>query len=188
MTEKVTIQLVYKLDRPVASRYLLFSAFNEFVLSHHDHGLWTRPESRQLEFNTVEYWVELAQTLERGHFDLLFFADVLAAYDIYKRSRDAAVSSGMQAPVNDPAVLIPILSYVTKELGFVLTENVLQEHPYSFARKVSTLDHLTRGRIAWNIVTSFLPGAGRNLGFGGLPSHEERYGRAEDYMDVVYKL
>jgi len=167
---------------------LLFSAFNEFVLSHHDHGGWRRPESRQLEFNQADYWIDLAKLLERAKFDFLFFADVLAPYDIYNGNRDAALRSGMQTPVNDPAVLIPILAHETENLGFVLTENILQEPPYTFARKLSTLDHLTNGRIAWNIVTSFLPGAGRNLGWTGLPSHDERYGRAEDYVNVVYKL
>jgi FMN-dependent oxidoreductase (nitrilotriacetate monooxygenase family) len=169
-------------------RPLIFSAFNEFVLSHHDHGAWRRPESRQTELNSTGYWIDLARTLERGRFDFLFFADVLAPYDIYRGTRDAAIATGMQTPVNDPAVLIPILAHETTHLGLVLTENILQEPPYTFARKLSTLDHLSGGRIAWNIVTSFLPGAGRNLGHSGLPSHEERYGRAEDYTNAVYKL
>lgn len=167
---------------------LVFSAFDEFVLSHHDHGSWRRPDSRQAELDSVAPWVDLAATLERGKFDFLFFADVLAPYDLYEGSRDTAIATGMQTPVNDPSVLIPILAYTTEHLGFVLTENILQEPPYTFARKLSTLDHLSRGRIAWNIVTSFLPGAGRNLGHSGLPSHEERYGRAEDYLAAVYKL
>lgn len=167
---------------------LIFSAFNEFVLSHHDHGSWRRPDSRQAELNSSAYWVDLAHTLERGKFDFLFFADVLAPYDLYRGTRDAAIETGMQTPVNDPAVLIPILAHETNHLGFVLTENILQEPPYTFARKLSTLDHLSGGRIAWNIVTSFLPGAGRNLGHTGLPSHEERYGRAEDFVSAVYKL
>ncbi|MFT4307467.1 MAG: NtaA/DmoA family FMN-dependent monooxygenase [Microbacterium sp.] len=169
-------------------RPLIFSAFNEFVLSHHDHGAWRRPDSRQTELDSAAYWVDLARTLERGRFDFLFFADVLAPYDLYRGNRDAAIATGMQTPVNDPAVLIPILAHETENLGLVLTENILQEPPYTFARKLSTLDHLSGGRIAWNIVTSFLPGAGRNLGHEGLPSHEERYGRAEDYVTAVYKL
>jgi FMN-dependent oxidoreductase (nitrilotriacetate monooxygenase family) len=167
---------------------MIFSAFNEFVLSHHDHGAWRHPDSRQTEFNSVDYWVDLARLLEKGRFDVLFFADVLAPYDVYGGNSDAAIASGMQTPVNDPAVLIPILAYVTKDLGFALTENILQEPPYTFARKMSTLDHLTGGRIAWNIVTSFLPAAGQNLGFPGFPGHEERYARAEDYVTTVCKL
>nr|WP_241732494.1 NtaA/DmoA family FMN-dependent monooxygenase [Galbitalea soli] len=167
---------------------MIFSAFNEFVLSHHDHGAWRHPESRQTEFTTSAYWIDLARLLERGRFDVLFFADVLAPYDIYRGSRDSAIATGMQSPVYDPAVIIPILAHETEHLGFALTENILQEPPYTFARKMSTLDQLTGGRVAWNIVTSFLPGAGRNLGHHGLPSHEERYGRAEDYVNAVYGL
>ncbi len=167
---------------------LLFSAFNEYVLSHHDHGSWSLPGARQLELNDVDYWVGLAKTLERGKFDFFFFADVLAPYDRYQGSRDAAIRTGMQTPVNDPGELIPILAYATEHLGFVLTQNILQEHPYAFARKITTLDHLSRGRIAWNIVTSFLGGAGRNLGLGGLPSHEDRYARAEEFVEVAYRL
>ncbi|AWB88510.1 LLM class flavin-dependent oxidoreductase [Homoserinimonas hongtaonis] len=167
---------------------MIFNAFNIFSASHHDQGMWAWPGSRQLEYNDINYWVDIAQLLERGHFDTLFFADVLAPYEAFSNSRAMAVKSGMQFPINDPGELIPALAYATKELGFVLTQNILQEPPYTFARKMSTLDHLTRGRIAWNIVTTFLPGAGRNLGLGGLPEHEDRYARAEDFIDVVYKL
>ncbi|RFA18070.1 LLM class flavin-dependent oxidoreductase [Subtercola boreus] len=171
-------------DRP----RMLFNAFNIFSASHHDQGMWAWPGSRQLEYNDIDYWVDIAQLLERGHFDTLFFADVLAPYDTFGASREASVYSGMQFPINDPGELIPALAYATRDLGFVLTQNILQEPPYSFARKMSTLDHLTRGRISWNIVTTFLPGAGRNLGFGGLPDHGDRYARADDYIEVVYKL
>lgn len=167
---------------------MIFNAFNIFSASHHDQGMWAWPGSRQLEYNNLDYWVEIAQLLERGNFDTLFFADVLAPYETFDGSRELSVYSGMQFPINDPGELIPALAYATKDLGFVLTQNVLQEAPYAFARKMSTLDHLTKGRIAWNIVTSFLPGAGRNLGFGGLPAHEDRYARADDFIEVVYKL
>jgi FMN-dependent oxidoreductase (nitrilotriacetate monooxygenase family) len=167
---------------------MIFNAFNIFSVSHHDQGMWAWPGSKQLDYNSLEYWADIARTLERGCFDTLFFADVLAPYEAFAGSRERAVFSGMQFPINDPGELIPALAYATENLGFVLTQNILQEPPYAFARKMSTLDHLTRGRIAWNIVTTFLPGAGRNLGFGGLPEHEDRYARADDYIDVVYKL
>lgn len=167
---------------------MIFNAFNIFSASHHDQGMWAWPGSQQLRYNDFDYWVDIAQLLERGNFDTLFFADVLAPYETFEDSRERAVYSGMQFPINDPGELIPALAYATENLGFVLTQNILQEPPYSFARKMSTLDHLTKGRIAWNIVTTFLPGAGRNLGFGGLPEHEDRYARADDFVEVVYKL
>lgn len=165
-----------------------FNAFNIFSASHHDQGMWAWPGSQQLRYNDVDYWADIAKLLERGHFDTLFFADVLAPYDTFDGSSERAIYSGMQFPINDPGELIPALAYATENLGFVLTQNVLQEHPYAFARKMTTLDHLTKGRIAWNIVTSFLPGVGRNLGFGGLPDHGDRYARADDYIEVVLKL
>lgn len=169
-------------------RRMLFNAFNMYTASHHDQGMWAWPGSRQLEYNDVEYWAEIARLLERGRFDTIFFADVLAPYEGFSGTREIAVRTGMQFPINDPGVLIPALAYATEHLGFVLTQNILQEHPYAFARKISSLDHQTKGRIAWNIVTTFLAGAGRNLGFGGLPEHGDRYARADDFIEVVYKL
>lgn len=149
------------------------------------HGQWRRPDTRPLEYNRLEPWVELAQLLERGRFDALFLADVVGTYDVYRGSRDTAVAEGLQFPVNDPSLLIPAMAYATEHLGFAYTSSVLQLHPFLFARQVATLDHLTNGRIGWNIVTSYLENAARNLGFPGLPTHEERYGRAAEYVDVA---
>jgi FMN-dependent oxidoreductase (nitrilotriacetate monooxygenase family) len=170
------------------SRRLRFNAFSMNCVSHIHHGQWVRPETRQREFNALDPWIELAQLLERGKFDALFLADVVGTYDSYRGSRDVAVREGLQIPVNDPSLLIPTLAHATEHLGFAFTQSILQEQPFNFARRLSTLDHLTGGRVAWNVVTSYLEGAGRNLGFGGLPPHDERYRRAEEYLDVVYKL
>jgi FMN-dependent oxidoreductase (nitrilotriacetate monooxygenase family) len=167
---------------------LRFNAFAMNCVSHIHHGQWVRPDTRQLEYARLEPWIELAQILERGKFDALFLADVVGTYDSYGGSRDAAVQEGLQIPVNDPSLLIPAMAHATEDLGFAFTGSVLQEHPFNFARRVSTLDHLTDGRVAWNIVTSYLPNAARNLGYGGLPIHEDRYRRAEEYVQVLYKL
>ena len=143
---------------------LLFNAFSMNCVSHIQHGMWTRDDTRQLEYTRLDPWVELAQLLERGRFDALFLADVIGAYDTYRGGRDTAVVEGMQIPVNDPMLLIPAMAYATQHLGFAFTSSVLQTHPFAFARQISTLDHLSGGRVAWNIVTSYLPNAGRNLG------------------------
>ena len=169
-------------------RRLHFCAFSQNCVSLVHHGQWRRRDTRQLEYNRLEPWVELAQLLERGRFDALFLADVVGTYDVYRGSRDTAVAEGLQFPVNDPSLLIPAMAYATEHLGFAYTSSVLQLHPFLFARQVATLDHLTNGRIGWNIVTSYLENAARNLGFPGLPAHGERYGRAAEYVDVVYKL
>jgi FMN-dependent oxidoreductase (nitrilotriacetate monooxygenase family) len=158
------------------------------VVSHIVQGQWTRDDTRQREYTSLQPWVELAQLLERGRFDAIFFADVVGAYDVYNGDRDAAVRNAVQFPVNDPTALIPAMALVTEHLGFAFTLSVLQEHPFSFARRASTLDHLTDGRVAWNVVTSYLENAARNLGFDTLPLHDDRYVRGEEYVEVLYKL
>ena len=150
--------------------------------------MWTREDTRQLEFGSLEPWIELAKVAEEGCFDTIFLADVLGLYDNYKGTADTSLRQAMQVPVNDPMLLIPAMAAATEHLGFAFTSSVLQAHPFTFARQLSTLDHLTNGRVAWNIVTSYLPNAGTNLGFDGLPPHEERYARAEEYLEVIYKL
>ncbi len=169
-------------------RRLLFNAFSMNCVSHLQHGLWGRDDTRQREYATLDPWVDLARILEQGCFDTLFLADVTGVYDSYGGGPDAAFRTAMQVPVNDPALLIPAMAHATEHLGFAFTSSVLGDHPYLFARRLSTLDHLTRGRVAWNIVTSYLPGAARNLGYDDLPDHDGRYDRADDYLDVVYKL
>ena len=167
---------------------LLFNAFSMNCVSHIHHGLWRRADSRQLEYASLEPWVELAQLLERAKFDSLFLADVVGTYDIYKGGAETSIREAMQIPVNDPTLLIPAMAHATEHLGFAYTGSIFAEHPFNFARRASTLDHLTKGRVAWNIVTSYLPNAARNLGFGDLPAHDDRYARGDDYLEVLYKL
>lgn len=167
---------------------LRFNAFTMNCVSHIHHGQWRRPDTRQLDYLDLNTWVDLAKTLERGKFDAIFLADVIGTYNVYGGDRTAAVEEGLQTPVNDPSLLIPALAYATKDIGFAFTQSILQEHPFNYARRLSTLDHLTNGRVGWNVVTSYLEDTGRNLGYGGLPPHDERYERADEYLDVIYKL
>ena len=170
------------------ARRLLFNAFSMNCVSHIQQGLWVRDDTRQREYTQLDPWLELAQLLERGRFDALFLADVVGLYDTYRGGAETSITEGMQVPVNDPALLIPAMATVTDHLGFAFTSSILQTHPFTFARQVSTIDHLTRGRVAWNIVTSYLPNAAASLGLDDLPPHDERYDRADEYLDVTYKL
>jgi alkanesulfonate monooxygenase SsuD/methylene tetrahydromethanopterin reductase-like flavin-dependent oxidoreductase (luciferase family) len=115
-------------------------------------------------------------------------ADVVGVYDVYRGNKEAAVTHAAQIPVNDPVVLIPAMAYATEHLGFALTSSVLQNHLFAFARTISTLDHLTKGRLAWNIVTSYLESGARNFGQRRLPEHDERYAIANEYLEICYKL
>jgi FMN-dependent oxidoreductase (nitrilotriacetate monooxygenase family) len=151
-------------------------------------GLWLHPEDQTIRYNTLEYWTEMARLLERGLFDSLFIADIFGIYDVYGGNADAAFRNAVEFPVNDPFLLVPAMAMVTKHLSFGITGTVTYEPPYSFARRLSTLDHLTNGRIAWNIVTGYLESAAKAFGqYEQLP-HDERYALANEYMEVVYKL
>lgn len=169
-------------------KQIRLNAFDMNCVAHQSPGLWTHPRDRALDYNTLGYWVELARLLERGRFDALFLADVLGVYDVYRGSPDAAIREAVQVPVNDPLLLIPAMAHVTRDLGFGVTCAVSYEHPYTLARRFSTLDHLTGGRIGWNVVTGYLNSAAKGMGLARQPDHDARYDIAEEYMQVVYKL
>ena len=169
-------------------RPLLFSAFVMNTASHITQGLWRDDEGLQRNFNDIDLWVSLAKTLEAGRFDVMFFADVIGLYGDYRGGWQNHVRTGLQIPSNDPSVLISALAVNTEHLGFAVTSAPLQEHPFNFARRMSTLDHVTKGRLAWNIVTNALVNGARNFGYDDLTEHDERYRWADEYLDVVYKL
>jgi FMN-dependent oxidoreductase (nitrilotriacetate monooxygenase family) len=164
---------------------------NAFTINSPGHlcaGLWRHPRDESHRYTDLNYWTELARTLERGKFDGVFIADVLGVYDVYDQRPDAALRSAAQVPINDPLLLVSAMASVTRHLGFGITASVSYEHPYPFARRFSTADHLTQGRLGWNIVTSYLESGARNLGQSGLLTHDNRYDLADDYLDVCYKL
>lgn len=157
-------------------------------VAHQSPGLWRHPEDQSWRYKDLEYWTELAKLLERGRFDGLFIADVLGTYDVYGASDEAAIRQAAQIPVGDPLLLVSAMALVTEHLGFGITTGTGFEHPYPFARRISTLDHLTKGRIGWNVVTGYLPAAARNMGQTDQPAHDARYDHADEYLEVLYKL
>ncbi|TLP65332.1 MULTISPECIES: LLM class flavin-dependent oxidoreductase [Pseudomonas] len=169
-------------------RPIRFNAFSMNAASHQSPGLWRHPRNTSVSFNRLEYWTDLARLLERGLFDALFIADVLGIYDVYQGSSEAALRGGVQVPVNDPLLVVPAMAGVTRHLGFGVTFSLTYEHPYPFARRMSTLDHLSNGRVGWNIVTGYLDSAARNLGLARQLGHDQRYDLAEEYLQVLYKL
>ena len=136
----------------------------------------------------LELWTDLARTAERGGYDALFFADGISQYDVYGGSNAAGVRWGLQFPRLDPLLLVSAMAQVTEHLGFAVTSSVSYETPFLFARRMSTLDHLTRGRIGWNIVTSFGQSGSRATGQPDARPHDERYDLADEYMEIVYRL
>ncbi|TFV98473.1 NtaA/DmoA family FMN-dependent monooxygenase [Orlajensenia leifsoniae] len=169
-------------------KQLILNLFEMACISHITHGLWPLPGNNRHRFDELEYWTELAEILEAGGFDAVFLADVIGAYDVFRDGPETALREGLQSPNIDPLLVIPAMAAVTKRLGFGATFSTTYEPPFAFARRASTLDHLTRGRFGWNIVTSYLPNAARNFGLEGEIPHDRRYELADEYLDVLYKL
>lgn len=173
-------------DRPRTP--LHYNAFVMNTTSHIHHGQWRRPDAGQTAFEDVTTWIELAKLLEAAKFDGMFFADVSGLYGDADADYDVYVREGLQIPSNDPTVLLSALAVNTEHIGLATTSNVYQSHPFHFARQISTLDHISKGRIAWNIVTGVQDNGARNFGLPQLTDHGERYEWAEEYVDVTYKL
>ena len=164
------------------------NAFDMNCVAHQSSGLWRHPEDQAWRYKDIEYWTHLARVAERGLFDSVFIADVLGTYDVYGGNDLAAIRNGAQVPVNDPVQLAAVMAAVTEHVSFGITAGTAYEHPVPFARRLSTLDHLTKGRVAWNVVTGYLPSAARNLGHDDQLEHDQRYDHADEYLEVVYKL
>lgn len=172
------------------SRPLIFGLYEQACTGNGSAAvsLWRHPADRRLQATRLEHWLDLAGRAESAGLDLLFFGDVLGVYDVYGGNADAAVAGGTELPALDPALVVPALAAVTEHLAFGVTVSTSYEHPFAHARRFSTLDHLTGGRIAWNIVTSYLPNAAANFGLDAPLEHAERYERAEEFLEVAYGL
>ena len=162
--------------------------FDMNCVGHLQQGLWRHPRDCSADYTSLDHWVGLARLMERGLFDALFLADVLGVYDVFGASPAGAIRHAVQVPVNDPLLLVPAMAHATTHLGFGVTANLSYEPAYVFARRMSTLDHLTRGRVGWNIVTGYLDSAARAMGLPHQVAHDSRYDVADDYMQAVYKL
>jgi FMN-dependent oxidoreductase (nitrilotriacetate monooxygenase family) len=162
--------------------------FTMNAVTHVSPGAWRYPGDRAADYTDRDYWTDVARTAERGGFDAVFFADVRGIYDVYDDDRDIAIERAVQTPSNDPRFLVPAMAEVTDDLGFAITRSTTYNHPYELAREFSTLDHLTDGRIAFNIVTSYLESAAANLGVGKRLDHDDRYDRADEFVEVCYAL
>ncbi|MDF2621291.1 MAG: 5,10-methylene tetrahydromethanopterin reductase [Xanthobacteraceae bacterium] len=170
------------------ARHIRFNAFDMNCVAHQSPGLWAHPRDKSWKYKDLDYWQDLARTLERGIFDGIFIADVVGYYDVYKGSNWHAIREAAQIPVNDPLQLAAPIALATEHLGIGITASTSFEHPYTFARRLATADHHSKGRVGWNIVTSYLESGAKNIGQGGLRRHDNRYEVASEYVEVLYKL
>ena len=174
---------------PDQAQILHFNLLDMASPSHNNYGLWRLPENQKRRFRDVAFWQETARACEAALFDSLFIADVLGISAAHAGSQDLALREGIHVPELDPAVVAAAVIPATTHLGIAVTQSCTYEHPFALARRMASLDQLSGGRIGWNIVMSYHPNANENFGFD--PAHltsEERYDRAEDFMDVAYKL
>jgi alkanesulfonate monooxygenase SsuD/methylene tetrahydromethanopterin reductase-like flavin-dependent oxidoreductase (luciferase family) len=154
--------------------------------SHH-HGMWRHPETDN-RFLEPDYYEHVARVLELGKFDALFFADVLALPDFYKGNFDTVLERGGQMGLLDPLPLIAIVSRVTQRLGLGVTVSTSFEKPFQLARSLGTLDTLSKGRIAWNVVTTSGHAAARNFGVTDHLDRNTRYDQADEVLEACVAL
>lgn len=170
------------------SKIIQVNGFAIFSPVHLSPGLWRHPDDRSLDFSTLDYWTDVAKILEAGKFDSIFIADGIGIHDVYAGTADAALSTGAQIPKLDPMLLVSAMAHVTEHLGLGITAPVSYEPPFTLARRFSTLDHLTKGRVAWNIVTGYSNAASRAVGRDSIMAHDPRYDLADEFLDAVYAL
>lgn len=167
---------------------MIINAFDLPSVGHSCWGQWRAPGSQDANYKSIHYWTELAKIAERGKFDAVFIADILGVHDTYAGSADLTLRGGVSTPSVDPTYAIAAMAAATENVGLGVTVSTTYEEPYMLARRLTTLDHFTNGRLGWNIVTSFVRSAAVNLGKDNDVPHDERYDIADEFMDVTYKL
>ncbi|WP_422657012.1 LLM class flavin-dependent oxidoreductase [Paenibacillus sp. EC2-1] len=146
----------------------------------HHHAGWRHPDSAVEQLFDISFYQKLAETAERGKFDMLFFADLLY---VHVQQVEQSVSGML-----DPMTLLPALSMVTQKIGLTATVSTTYNEPYNVARKFASLDYISGGRSGWNIVTSQLDIEAQNFGREKHPEHGLRYKMAQEFVDVTTRL
>ncbi|MBE9375524.1 LLM class flavin-dependent oxidoreductase [Saccharopolyspora sp. HNM0983] len=153
---------------------------NAFLMNvgHHE-AAWRLPQSDPAANEDIRHYIELARIAERGTFDSVFLADSPALRtDVGQRP----------ATQLEPTVVLAALAVATERIGLVATASTSYNEPYNLARRFASLDHISGGRAGWNIVTNATAEAAHNFGYDELPSHSERYRRAEEFVEVSQRL
>jgi FMN-dependent oxidoreductase (nitrilotriacetate monooxygenase family) len=151
-------------------------------------GAWRHPEADLDDIFTPERYEHMARVLEAARFDGCFFADTLGLPDIYKGSFDTYLREGGQLSYLDPMMVLPVMARATNHLGLGATLSTSFFNPYHLARMLASLDHLSRGRACWNVVTSTMDFEARNFGLDALPAKDLRYDRADEVVEACCAL
>ncbi|MEX7468927.1 LLM class flavin-dependent oxidoreductase [Mycobacterium adipatum] len=169
-------------------RHLHLGGFQIASQVTHSHAAWRHPGS-DTDFTSPQYYHRIGRILERGKFDFVFFADLLAAPAQYGADITEPLRRGTQATATlDPSIVAASIGAVTSKLGVAITKSATYFHPYELARIFASLDHITRGRVAWNIVTSLTASEAQNFGQDDHLDHELRYERADEFVRTALEL
>lgn len=169
-------------------RELVFGIFQYVGMNGTIGASWRDPDDTSTSFTSLDYWTTLARKVEDAGIDLLFLADSHGFPALDGHLIDASVREGRGIPHGDPLPVISAIAATTSRLGLVLTMSTTVEIPANTARRLATLDHLTKGRIGWNVVTGSSGSTAAALMGRSLVPHDERYDMADDYLDLCYTL
>ena len=167
---------------------LRFGLFENPQANDSGTSTWRHPDNKRDMFDRLDYWREITTICEEAGFDFMFLADAWGWADVNGERPDICSVEGLDLPRLDPAILAAALISTTTNLGLVLTGSTLLEQPYAFARRIASLDHLSGGRIGWNVVTTGTAETASQAFGVPMVAHDERYDMADDFMEVVYKL
>jgi FMN-dependent oxidoreductase (nitrilotriacetate monooxygenase family) len=171
----------------MSQRKMHFVAFLLAGPTAHHHGAWRHPEA-DLGMFTPQYYEHIARVLEAGKFDSLFFADILGLHDLYGGGFDTLLRHGGQMGMLDPIPLLSIMARVTNRIGLGATLSSTFYAPYHLARALGTLDLMSGGRVAWNVVASHAHLEAQNFGVDELPARDSRYDFADEVVEAVCRL
>jgi FMN-dependent oxidoreductase (nitrilotriacetate monooxygenase family) len=158
------------------TRHLHLNAF--LMSTGHHEASWRLDQSNPTANTDVRHFQDLARTAERGKLDSIFFADSPVLRDVGRRP----------AGTLEPTVVLTAIAGATERIGLIATASTTYNDPYNLARRFASVDHVSGGRAGWNVVTTAGPEAARNFGLDDQPAHHERYARADEFLDVAYKL
>ncbi|MCU1527931.1 MAG: hypothetical protein JWP75_1694, partial [Frondihabitans sp.] len=149
---------------------------------------WSHPRNTSTNYLTLDYWISLAKRLDEAGADFLFLADSYGMPIVDGAVPEAALRVAQHIPTADPFGIASAVLAATNDLGLVITSSTVFEEPYANARRFATLDHLSGGRMGWNVVTSASAASASAMFGRELTPHDTRYDMADDYMELSYRL
>ncbi|MGX8013582.1 NtaA/DmoA family FMN-dependent monooxygenase [Mesorhizobium sp. ORM8.1] len=172
----------------MAARNMHFVGFVIAGPTWHHYGSWRHPESDGLDALDPARYEEIAKTLERGKFDGLFFVDYMMLFDTFGGGFRTNLREAGQQCMLEPTQLLAAMARVTSKIGLAATMSTTFYHPFHIARTFATLDHISRGRAGWNVVTSSMEREAKNFGLDRLPDKSIRYDQADEVMEACFEL